>query len=134
VIKLLAIALAMFATPAIADMGYPPEKYDVGGITAAEALQNYRDVFGSDAAPITIVPIGQALAVCDGIWMERWGMEYPRAEIAGGQVLMGCMVRNADWSNPRIVVSNDMLDPELAVRLIRHEVGHLLGWPGTHPR
>jgi hypothetical protein len=133
VIKLLALALAMLAGPALADMSYPPAKYDIGGVTAAEVIQNYNDVFVG-YAPITIVPLGQALAACDGIWQERWGLQYPRAEIGPGETLAGCMVRYADWSEPRIVVSNDPNDPELVVRLMRHELAHLLGWPGDHPR
>jgi hypothetical protein len=135
VIKLLALALAMLATPALADMSYPPAKYDIGGTTTAEVMQNYHDIFGAEAAPIIIVPVGwRALTECDRLWQERYGAEYPRAEIAAGQVLMGCMVRNPDWSNAVIVVSDDWLNPELAVRLMRHEIAHLLGWEGTHPR
>ena len=130
----LALALALIASPANADMSYPPERYDIGGTTAAEVIQSYRNVFGMYVAPITIVPLGQALEQCDRLWMERWGLPYPRAEIAPGQILFGCMVRNLDWTNPVIVVSSDPGNPELVVRLMRHEIGHLLGWPGDHRR
>ena len=75
----LALTLAMLASPAFADMSLPPAKFDIGGETVDEVMENYRDVFGLDVAPITVVPLGQALAQCDRLWMERWGLQYPRA-------------------------------------------------------
>jgi hypothetical protein len=125
-----AIALSL---PALADDGYPPSKYDIGGNTEIEVIQNYREAFGPDAAPLISVPYGSAKAECDRINLERWGVRYPEGN--DGSFLVGCLIRYSDLSQPIIVYSDgDPNDPDLAVRLLRHEIGHLLGWPGTHER
>jgi hypothetical protein len=125
-----AIALPL---PALADDGYPPSKYDIGGDTVAEVVQNLRDIYGSDAPPLISVPYGQAKAECDHISLERYGTPYPEGN--DGSFVVGCLIRNMDLSRPIIVYSDgDPADPDLAVRLLRHEIAHQLGWPGDHPR
>jgi hypothetical protein len=104
-------------------------------MTVEEVDRNYRDIFGANAPGITVVPVGGALAECDRMWRQVYGLPYPAAETAGGQTLYGCMVRDdRNWIIPRVVVSDDPLNPELVVRLLRHEIAHILGWEGTHPR
>lgn len=133
VAALLAGSLAI-ATPAFADDGYPPAKYDIGGQTEEETRLNYYEAFGSDAAPLIAVPYGQAKAECDKISLERWGIPYTAGN--DGELLVGCLLRNEDLTNPVIVYSRDSIfgDAEMANRILRHEIGHLLGWPGDHPR
>lgn len=132
---LLALAFALTAAPALAGMiddGLPPARYDIGGATEAEALLNYSDAFGNDGAPIAGVPFGMAQITCDQINRQRYHEAYAAAE--AGTVLTGCLIRNNDMSNPVIIYSIVPDRPEFTARIIRHEAGHLLGWPADHPR
>ena len=49
-----------------------------------------------------------------------------------GTQLLGCLIRDWDYSDAVIVYVADPERPWLANRILRHEIGHLLGWPGTH--
>ena len=110
-----AIALSL---PALADDGYPPSKYDIGGSTEAEVIQNINDIFGTDAPPLIRVPYGQAKAECDHINLERYGTPYPEGN--DGSFLVGCLIRDWDFTRPIIVYSDgDPTDPGLAVRLLQ---------------
>ena len=77
--------------PALADDGYPPSKYDIGGDTVAEVVQNLRDIYGTDAPPLISVPYGRAKAECDHISLERYGTPYPEGN--DGSFLVGCLIR-----------------------------------------
>ena len=131
----LALALLLLATPALADSGLPPSKYDLGlGMTTVEEIEFVELGYFGWRVPLYQVPVGQARAKCDYLSMTRWGTPYPASEIPGGSILYGCLIRNNDDSDPVIVISYDPQRPELAPRLLRHELGHLMGWPGNHPR
>lgn len=129
----LAAALGVTVVPAAADTGLPPPQYDIGGETEADALVNYSFIFGNDGPPVIRVPYGRAKAECDRINIERYHKLYPEGNDFR-DVLVGCLIRDADRGRPIIVYSYDLNQPEFAGRIFRHEVGHLWGWPGTHPR
>jgi len=129
----LAASLGVMVVPAAADSDLPPPQYDIGGVTEADALVAYSDRFGNDSAPLISVPYGTAKAECDRIHSERYATPYPEGNDFWN-VLVGCLIRDADMGRPIIVYSYDPTRPDLAVRLIRHEAGHLLGWPAEHPR
>ena len=128
--RTLALALIVAAGPAFADSSLPPSEFDVGGATVEEVMTAYEDYFG-ERPPVTAVAYGEALTVC-----ERYlGRPYPAAQIGPGETLVGCLIRN-EWDNgaKMIVYTDDPTDPERAPRLLRHEIGHLLGWPSNHAR
>lgn len=126
-------AVVALSLPALADDGYPPAKYDIGGATEAEVLRNISDIFGPDAPPLISVPYRQAKAECDRINLMRYGHPYPEGN--DGTLLVGCLIRDWDFDNPVIVYSHgDPTDPDLPQRLLRHEIGHLLGWSPDHRR
>ena len=127
--KRLALALALFATPALADSSLPPAKYDIGGETEIDTLAMFDKLF--DDAVLIRVPPDQVMPECNALQMERYGTPYPAIE---GTQLLGCMIRNWDYSDAVIVYVADPERPWLANRILRHEIGHLLGWPGTHTR
>jgi hypothetical protein len=131
----LALALLLLATPALADTSLPPTKYDLGpGMTTVEEIEHVELGYFGWMVPLFEVPVGQARDKCDQLSLARWGTPYPASEIPGGSTLMGCLIRDNDDGNPVIVISYDPQRPELAPRLLRHELGHLMGWPGNHPR
>ena len=70
-------------SPALANDGFPPAKYDIGGDTEAQVIQNLNDMFGSDEPPLIGVPYGQALARVRPHQMERYGTLYPAANDGG---------------------------------------------------
>lgn len=128
----LAAVLGVTVTTALADPiddGFPPPQYDIGGVTEADTLINYIDRFGDNAPPLVRVKIGEALAECDRIQMERYRVHY----VYEGR-LLACLIRDFDLSRPIIVYSYAPADPTFAARLLRHETGHLIGWPGDHTR
>jgi len=128
--KKLLLALLLFASPAFADNSFPPARYDIGGDTIEEAVANFRAIYGS-AASIQAVPFGSAQATCDPISRRVWGVNWPSdATATNGKILYGCSVQGASF--PEIVYSYTN-DPEFALRIFRHEAGHILGWPGHHP-
>ena len=124
--KSLALALALFASPAFADSDLPPAQFDIGGETVAETVELLKEMFGTDTPVLYAVVEEDVKFMCDFISLERYGTLYP----AGGgpnETLVGCLIRNApDNSNPAIVYSS--------LKVLRHEIGHHLGWPGEHPR
>ena len=129
------VAAAILSTPALADMSEPPARYDIGGVTEEQTLDNFREVFGWDGYPWLIrVPLGQVQAECDAISQHRFGRPYPASETAGGKRLLGCMISYPDRSDPIIVYSVDPNRPWLAGQILRHEIAHLFGWPGDHRR
>lgn len=123
----LALVLALIASPAFADDSLPPAKYDLGGETEAEVLLNYWQAFG-ELPPIERVPINETRAACDRLSMKVNYEPYPAALIEPGRRLIGCEIDGS------IVYSFDPYNPEHATRMLRHELGHLLGWPGDHRR
>lgn len=134
--KALALAAAMgvtvFVTPAHGDDSYPPAKYDIGGATETETLENFRTVFPE--IPLYRVHIDEAYSLCDGIWFQRYAERYPASEVPFGSKMLGCLIRDSDKSNPVIVYPYDPDRPWLSNQILRHEIGHLMGWPGTHER
>jgi len=118
------------AYPSYADNTYPPPRYDIGGETEIEVLNN-ATAMGLDA-PLVRVPFGEAKAACDRINLERYGEPYPSSVTADGSTLLGCTIINVDRSDPVIVYTYDWNDS--AVRLLRHEYAHLLGWSADHRR
>jgi hypothetical protein len=130
----LAIVLALLATPALADTSLPPAKYDIApGATTVEEIEQMELAYFGWKVPLKVVPYGAAIYSCDVLSLTRFGTPYPRSELAGG-VLMGCLIRNHDNSDPAIVISYDPSRPGLDAQLLRHELGHLNGWPGDHRR
>ena len=129
----LAAAMGVTVVSAAADTSLPPVRYDIGGGTEAEALANYSFIFGNYSPPVIRVRYGDAYATCNRINMERFSTPYPEGN-DGWNVLVGCMIRNIDKSDPVIVYSYDPDRPEFAAQIFRHEVGHLWGWTGDHPR
>lgn len=132
--KWLAMATAlMMISPAYAgpyfDEGLPPPQYDIGGATEADTLVNYIDRFGLDAPELVRVRTGEAETECDRIHFQRYSVHY----VYNG-ILYGCLIRDRDLSRPVIVYSYDQSDPTFAARILRHEVGHQLGWPADHSR
>ncbi len=87
------------------------------------------------------MPVGEAHAVCDREHRERFGTPYPIAEFDDGTVF-GCFIQWWGGGNPVIVYSYDVPELtydvrrhmwELYAELLRHEIGHHLGWPGHIP-
>ena len=128
----LAAALGVTIVPAAANTDLPPAKYDIGGATEAQVLANYDAEFGTDVVPLIRAPYGRAKALCDSINMARYGVPYPAGD--ENNTLVGCMIRDEDGSDAMIVYSVDPDRPSFAGQIIRHEIGHLLGWPGDHRR
>lgn len=128
VVEAVSVAALLLVTPVLANSDLPPPQYDIGGDTEADALVAYSDRFGNNAPPIYGVMYGSAKAKCDTISLERFNRPYPASETMFGEMLLGCMIENKDRSKPEIVYTFDPAQPELAPRIIRHEVGHLLGW------
>jgi hypothetical protein len=128
----LAAALGVTVVPAAADMSLPPAQYDIGGTTEADAMINYIDRFGSNGPEVIRVQYPGAKAVCDRINYQRYGAAYPEGDWI--TILLGCLIRDRDNGNPILVYSTDPNRPWLAVTILRHEAGHLLGWTGDHPR
>ena len=124
-----AIALSFTALAGPIDDGLPPSRYDIGGVTEADTLANIHAIFDTDAPPLIRVRESEVLAECDRIQMQRYSMHY----LYDG-ILQGCLIRDYDLSRPVIVYSYDPTDPTVAARILRHEIGHHLGWPGDHPR
>lgn len=120
--------------PALADMTLPPPQYDIGGVTEADTLMNYIDWFGPNGPPLIRVAYGGAKMECDRISYERYGQPYPASETADGSTLLGCLIRDLGNGNPVIVYSYDRTRTDLANQILRHEIGHLMGWPGDHRR
>lgn len=124
--KSLALALALFASPAFADASLPPPQYDIGGEAEWETVALLKEMFGADTPVLYGVAVEDVKFFCDFISIERYGTFYP-AVTGPGETLVGCLIRDEpDYSNPAIVYSSG--------KVLRHEVGHLLGWPGEHPR
>ena len=128
--RTLALALIVAAGPAFADSSLPPAEFDLGGQTVEEVMTAYEEYFG-EPLPVTAVAYGEALTVC-----ERYlGRPYPAAQIGPGETLVGCLIRNVGDNGPKMVVyTDDPTRPEMAPRLLRHEIGHILGWPRDHAR
>jgi hypothetical protein len=128
----LLLALLLCATPAMADMTFPPAKYDIGGATIEEAVVNFMAVYPD--ASVQAVPLGLAQEVCDVIAKRVWGYDHwpSDATAANGKILYGCSTQNA--AVPDIVYSYSPAYPWLALQIFRHEAGHILGWPGDHPQ
>jgi hypothetical protein len=122
------LALAIALGSAIADTSLPPPPFDVGGETEDEVVETAvrLDVW------LRRVPFSEALAVCNRIMLARYNLPYPASETADGSTLLGCLIRDSDLGRPVIVYSYDWTIPP--AHLLRHELGHLLGWPGTHER
>ena len=128
--KFLTAWLAMLASPAIADMGCPPPEYDVGAnwMTEAEILVAYTDrVPANQHATFHNVHVEEAFEFCNWVHWQSYGRPYPEET---GKVL-ACYIPFGE-NGPTIVYSHDDWRPELATQLLRHEIGHQLGWPGDH--
>jgi len=92
-----------------------------------------RDLF-DPAMPLTRTPLAYVFAACDAINTVRYGTPYPATEIAPGHRLVGCLIHDVGGGRPAIVYGYDDARPELAGQILRHEIGHLLGWPADHGR
>ena len=124
-----AVAISFPALAGPIDNGLPPPQYDIGGATEADVIVNMIDRLGDTAPPLIRVRPHEVLAECDRIQMQRYSMHY----VYGGN-LLGCLIRDYDLSRPVIVYTYDPADPTFAALLLRHEIGHHLGWDGDHPR
>jgi hypothetical protein len=121
-------------TTAMADYGLPPVRFDIGGQTEAQVIRRMHLVFGPDMPELIGLPEKEVMGQCDAIQLHRYGQHYPAAETAGGGILVGCLIRDLDHGRPVIVYSVDPKDPFYAAQILRHEVGHHLGWSHTHRR
>lgn len=112
--KRLALITAMFltASPAFANM--PPKEFD--HVPTVRVIKHK-------------VAYGQAAAMCDSILMRRFGRHD------SSPARYGCTIKNRDGSKPEIVYSYDPTgkDPKMADNTLRHEYGHVNGWPANHP-
>ncbi len=98
--------------------------------TEAEILVNYIDrVPAIQHATFHNVPVDQAFEFCNWIHWKSYGGPYPEEF---GKIL-GCFIPYGESGSPTIIYSHDDWRPELATQLLRHEIGHQLGWPGHHP-
>ena len=121
------VGVATAALPARADSDLPPFPFDLGGETEAEVLATFHEVF---SGPVLVkVPVEQVMDKCSALQMQRYGTPFPAIE-PGGQ-LLGCLIRG---NRPVIVYPDDPARPELTHQILRHEIGHLLGWPDSHIR
>jgi hypothetical protein len=122
--KKLLLALLLCASPALADITLPPARYDIGGDTMEEALANFYVVFG-DSVEVQAMTWVNVNAACDKLSQERWHINWPPVPV--GESLMGCSIAEEPF---KLVYPTDYS----TVQVFRHEVGHILGWPNTHPR
>ena len=110
-------------------------KYDIGGDTVPEVIKNYSEVYGAlMQPPIHQVPYGQAKAECDKISLDRYGTPYPEGNdgtLIGGMPDPQLGFQQSDHRHPASMTRKTR---DLAVRLLRHEIGHQLGWAPEHPR
>lgn len=126
------MALILACSPAFANADLPPLKYDPGakGQTEAQIVKAYRGKIEFHR-----VPIGTAAQMCDKVSMQRDGTHY--ADDENGTPL-GCQFDATPTRRPVVVYSYDTPErakmkgrkffDDLALRMIRHEVGHYLGW------
>jgi hypothetical protein len=118
--------------PALADYSLPPPQYDIGGETEEEviAIAHALDI----NMPMIRVPFGEAATECDRVWRQRFGYPFPMAvAVAPGHSLLACLIRDPGNGNPIIVYSYDWHKAD-AAQLLRHEIGHWLGWNDDHRR
>lgn len=111
--KRLALPISLFlASPAFANM--PPKEFDHA--PTVKVIKHR-------------VAYGQAFAMCDKIYMRRFGLHYPNPP------RYGCTIKDRDGNNPEVVYSYDPTgkDPKMADNSLRHEIGHVNGWPKNHP-
>lgn len=122
-------------SPALADSGLPPAKYDLApNATTVEEVEQMEISYFGELVLTWQVPIGEAGAKCNELFLQRYSQPYPASETADGSTLYGCLMRDIDMGHPQIVISVDPFRPGLAAQLLRHELGHLAGWPNDHPR
>jgi len=130
VVAVMAGAAAITTLPALADSGLPPPEYDIGGTTEGDTLRlidQAEDVW----VKVVKVPIKQVPDVCDAATLDHLGMPYPAADKAK---LIGCLVPTGKYTYQTLVYPDDPRRPWLAHQILRHEAGHLMDWPGDHPR
>jgi hypothetical protein len=128
----LVLGLAILASPASADSSLPPAEFDIGGQDEATVIVRAIDRFGPDLQMIS-VPYGGALAECDKAQMALYGEPYPAASVVQpGHTLLGCYVR--DWMGGHQTVVYSGRNPRIATEILRHELGHALGWHPDHRR
>lgn len=108
---LIALLIAMVATPALANM--PPKEYDH---KPSVYVNKHR------------VAYGQAAAKCNEIHMKLYGTRYPT------KPRYGCNMVSSD-GRVDVVYSYDPTgkDKRMANNTLRHEYGHINGWPEDHP-
>lgn len=103
------VALAV-ATPAFANM--PPKEFDH---KPTVHVNKHR------------VAYGKAAAKCNEIYMKRFGEHYPT------KPRYGCTITGEGGID--VVYSYDPTgkDKKMAENTLRHEYGHVNGWPSDHP-
>jgi hypothetical protein len=128
------LALGLVSTaPAFSDSTLPPPEFDVGGATEAEVIVNAIDRFVLNPPAMIRVPYGGALAECDKAQMALYGEPYPAASVVQpGHTLLGCYVR--DWMGGHQTIVYSGRTQEDATRILKHEIGHALGWSTDHSR